>query len=192
MKHEIKSIQTKTAMADALKACMRKKPLSKISVTDIVNISGVNRKTFYYHFEDLYSLLRWSLEQDSAELVKQFELAIDLNEIIMFVMDYIESNDYLISSVLGSSGLDAMKSFFFNDFLHVTEALIDQAERRAEIKIDEKYKQFLCIFYTTAIDGILFDWLKSKNRSDNKQLVCEMIYKTVTNSLQGALNPDII
>ena len=34
---------------------MEKKPLSKITVSEIIADCGVNRKTFYYHFEDIYA-----------------------------------------------------------------------------------------------------------------------------------------
>ncbi|WP_295208123.1 TetR family transcriptional regulator [Ruminococcus sp.] len=39
------------------------KPLSKITVSEIVADCNINRKTFYYHFEDVQSLLKWTLEQ---------------------------------------------------------------------------------------------------------------------------------
>ena len=58
MKHEVTSLNTKKALAAALKELMTKKPLSKITVSDIISVCGVNRKTFYYHFQDIYDLLK--------------------------------------------------------------------------------------------------------------------------------------
>ena len=62
MKHEIQSQATKQALADSLRQLLTRKSFSKITVTEIVENCGVNRKTFYYHFEDIYALLRWMLE----------------------------------------------------------------------------------------------------------------------------------
>ncbi len=62
MKHEITALNTKKALAASLKRCMEKKPLSKITVSELIADCGVNRKTFYYHFEDIYGLLKWMLE----------------------------------------------------------------------------------------------------------------------------------
>ena len=45
-------------MADALKALLEQKPLHNIAVNDIAERCGVTRQTFYYHFEDVYDLLR--------------------------------------------------------------------------------------------------------------------------------------
>lgn len=187
MTHEIKSLQTKRSMAESLKRLIQKKPLSKISITDIVTECHINRKTFYYHFDDVYSLLRWSFEQDSAELVKQFDLAIEYGEILMFVMDYFESNEQMIHAVLDAMGGEQMKGFFYKDFILIANALISQAESRAGVCLEEDYKQFLCVFYTTAVLGILLYWFTSDQKTD-KQLVCDMIQKTVTSSFQGILN----
>ena len=68
----------------------------------------------------------------------------------------------------------------------MTNALITDTEKRANIQLDEEYKQFLCVFYSTAVEGILLNWFTSKERAD-KQLVCDMIRKTVTSSFQGIL-----
>ena len=65
MKHNEQSQQTKQALSEALKAMMKKKPLNKITVRELVEDCGVNRKTFYYHFEDIFSLLKWTLDQEA-------------------------------------------------------------------------------------------------------------------------------
>ena len=89
MKHEEITMQTKKEFAASLKKLMEKKPLSKITVSEIAQDCDVNRKTFYYHFEDIYDLLQWMLEQEAVEVVKQFDLMVDYEEAITFVLDYV-------------------------------------------------------------------------------------------------------
>ena len=48
---------TKRAIAEALKKICREKPFDKISIADITSDCGLNRQTFYYHFQDKYELL---------------------------------------------------------------------------------------------------------------------------------------
>ena len=64
MKHEITTFNTKKTIAASLKKFMEKKPLSKITVSEIVADCQINRKTFYYHFENIQDLLKWMLEQE--------------------------------------------------------------------------------------------------------------------------------
>ncbi len=59
MKREKGTLRTKQAMAESLKKLMQKKPLSKITVNEIITDCDINRNTFYYHFENIYDLLKW-------------------------------------------------------------------------------------------------------------------------------------
>ncbi|MBO6100073.1 MAG: TetR family transcriptional regulator, partial [Spirochaetaceae bacterium] len=60
---------TKDALAAALKQMMNVKPIGKITVKDLVEICGVNRQTFYYHFDDVYDLLEWVFEEDANRVL---------------------------------------------------------------------------------------------------------------------------
>lgn len=186
MKHEITSLNTKKALAEALKRIMRKKSFSKITVSEIIADCGVNRKTFYYHFEDKYALLKWMLENEAVEVVKHFNLVVDYEEAIQFVMDYIEENDYIISCAYDSIGREEMKRFFFADFTEITSSIIDSAEKELEKALDTEYKNFLCFFYTEALTGILIDWVKNR-KERNREQVMKYLVKTIKDSLFGIL-----
>ena len=58
---------TKRALEDSLKHLLLKKPVNKITINDISEDCGVNRATFYYHFQDIYALIEWSCEEDSRK-----------------------------------------------------------------------------------------------------------------------------
>ena len=50
---------TKKVLAYALKNLMETRPLNKITVGDICEACDMNRKSFYYHFQDKYDLVNW-------------------------------------------------------------------------------------------------------------------------------------
>ena len=56
---------TNRALEASLKKMLLKKPVTKITISDITDDCGVNRATFYYHFKDIYDLIEWSCEEDS-------------------------------------------------------------------------------------------------------------------------------
>ena len=55
---------TKNALASALKKLMEQEDFSKISVGDICEACGMNRKSFYYHFRDKYDLVNWIFDTE--------------------------------------------------------------------------------------------------------------------------------
>ena len=48
---------TKKAIQETFITLLDERPLNKITVKDIVETCGINRNSFYYHFEDLPALV---------------------------------------------------------------------------------------------------------------------------------------
>ena len=184
MRHEITTYNTKKSLAESLKKAMKKKPFSKITVSEIINDCDVNRKTFYYHFEDIYALLKWMFEEEAIEVVKNFDLLIHYEEAIRFVMKYVDENDYIISCAYDSIGRDEMKRFFYTDFVGVVTAVIDEAQEKMNLKTDPEFKMYAAKFYTEAIAGMLLDWVKEKDKSDREQIV-RYLTKIIETALQS-------
>lgn len=53
------AINVKQMLADALISLVEEKPLSKITVTEIIRRAGTGRGTFYNHFRDKNDLIFW-------------------------------------------------------------------------------------------------------------------------------------
>ena len=186
MKHEVTTLNTKKALASSLKKFMEKKPLSKITVSEIIADCGVNRKTFYYHFEDIYALLKWMLEEEAIEVVRQFDLLVDYREVVLFVLDYVKTNKHLLCCAYDSMGRDEMKRFFYSDFIGITRTVIDNTERQLGLHTKAEFKEFLAHFYTEAIAGMLIDEFRGKEGHDPERVV-EYLSIVLKNSLPGVL-----
>lgn len=186
MTNEEMALHTKQKLADALKKAMREKPFSKITVSELIKDCNVNRNTFYYHFEDIYALLKWIFEEEAIRIVQHFELLIDYREAISFVLDYIDQNDYLISCAYDSIGREEMKRFFWNDFTDIVGALFDSAEKFANTALDPKYKQFLIQFYTEALTSMIINYIKDKNMYEKEQIIdyLERIFEAELNNIK--------
>ena len=61
---------TKRALENALKTLLLKKPLNKITISDVTEECGVNRMTFYYHFKDIYDLVEWCCLEDAGKALQ--------------------------------------------------------------------------------------------------------------------------
>lgn len=186
MTHAVTSMNTKRALAASLRNAMEKKTFSKITVTEIIKECGVNRKTFYYHFQDIYALLKWMVQQDAVEVVKQFDLVSNIEDAIRFVMDYIEKNEHLIACAYDSVGHDIVKSFFYDDFTAITLRYIEAKEQAAKHCLNDGYRNFLAKFYTEALSGMLMQWISQREEVD-KDIVIDHITKTINKSLPNLI-----
>ena len=171
MKQEEAALQTKTMIAASLKKFMTKKALGKITVSEIASDCNINRKTFYYHFEDIYDLLKWMLEQEAIEVVKNFDLLVDYEEAVYFVVDYVKTNTHILNCAYDSMGREEMKRFLYNDFYSIAGSLVDDCEAKSGLSVDEGFKTFLSDFLTEAVAGMLVNGFKNKNiLQDNNTL----------------------
>lgn len=187
MTHADISLNTKHALVDSLKKFMKKKPLSKITISEICSDCKMNRKTFYYHFEDINDMLRWMLEQEALTVVKQFDLLADYEEVIRFIIDYVDANDHILSCVYDTMGREGMKRFFLSDFKNSISVIIEGIEKAMSISISSGYKQFLCDFYTNALSGILLDWFLDRNTRTKEEMI-DYLVLAVKTSLMGAVS----
>lgn len=186
MKHEVTTLNTKKMLSASLKHCMEKKSLSKITVTDIVTDCGLNRKTFYYHFQDVPNLLKWTLEQEAVDVVKQFDLLNELEEALRFAVRYIRENSHMINCAYDSIGRDELKRFLNHDFQSIVMSIVEQIERKENVHSDPDAKKIICNFYTEGMAGELVDLLKSRDAAqDEKSIRC--ISLVVRTSLEAAV-----
>lgn len=65
------SSDTMALLGDTLIELSERAPLEKISISNIVDASGKNRKTFYYHFDSKEALVHWTFRRDMASMLLQ-------------------------------------------------------------------------------------------------------------------------
>ncbi len=175
MRNEELSQKTKQTLAAALKKAMEGKKLSKITVSELCAACNVNRKTFYYHFQDIYSLLQWMLEQEAIDVVKNFDLVVNTEEAIRFVMDYVDQNKHIINSAFDSMGYEEIKRFFYNDLFSVIYGAIEQGEEELQVTLDPQFKDFLAAFYSEASAGLLLEWVKNRMTQDRETVLQNLL-----------------
>ncbi|MGN0203673.1 MAG: TetR/AcrR family transcriptional regulator C-terminal domain-containing protein [Coprococcus sp.] len=180
------SLNTKKMLSDSLKKLLKTKPFSKVTVSEIIADCGVNRKTFYYHFQDIYDLLKWTMEEDVVEVLKNYDLLLDYEEVICFVLDYVEKNEHMINCVYDSMGRDEMRRFFSKDFADMTTSVIRLGEEKFGRKLNEDFFMFLSKFYTEALAGILIDYIRDKDKLSREQIVSYVSF-VIKASLTGIL-----
>lgn len=64
-------LDVKAAVADALLELIRRKDADKITVKDLVEVCGISRQTFYYHFKDIVDVVEWAAQQGVQRLVRK-------------------------------------------------------------------------------------------------------------------------
>lgn len=183
MRHSVTTELTKKLLAESLKKCMRQKPLSKISIREIVEDCGVNRQTFYYHFKDIYDLVEWMFNQEALRMLKENMSFLTWEDSCLYLLKYIEENWDICICTLNSLGRSHLERFFYDDIYDILRSVID--ETSADISIEAKYKDFIAHFYTVSFAAILMSWLKGEITYAPEELI-GLISLTISNNIRSA------
>ena len=153
------SVLTKKVIAYGFKAVMEKKSFEKITITDITDYCGLNRQTFYYHFQDKYDLLNWILYN---EIIVPFTegLTIDnWNDKLLDILYAIRDNAKFYSNAFNTAHGDEFRQFLFNAVTDVMSDVIDHFTDGYAINDDDK--QFIAEFLSYGVSGSVTKWVRT-------------------------------
>lgn len=102
---------TKRALATSMKELMNEKPFQKITVSDICEGCGMNRKSFYYHFKDKYDLVNWIYDTEFIVLANRKAYATAW-EFMTALCRYLETERAFYSRALEINGQNSFSEHF--------------------------------------------------------------------------------
>lgn len=187
MTNDLQSSETKLKMAQALKKLVNYKTFSKITVGDIITECGLNRNSFYYHFENMFDLLYWTYDQEIQNIVAAFQNAnADYTQSFEFILSYIDQNINLCQAAYESLGENDLENMIERDlkiFLTVSVAHITD---ELKIEISEDYKNFLIFNFSPMVRFQIVWYIKYNDKLDKPRFL-EYIKTTFYNSLTAAI-----
>lgn len=168
---------TKKALADSLKRMMDKKPLSKITVTDLARECGINRHTFYYHFNDIYDLVQWIFLSETGSALDQIKSEEESwKQGMKWLFDYALADKKFVMGVFRSASSEHLSRFVIQQIYTLILGVVERESQ--DIRISEEKKVFVAKFYTHGIGGIILDWIEKDMQQDPDEIIeifCTMI-----------------
>ena len=98
---------TKDIIARTLIELLDEKPMSKVTVKDIVERCGVNRNTFYYHFHDIPEVVEYVLKRKWDEILNSPRESNSILECMEEMADIVKANRRMMLNVYRSVKRDA-------------------------------------------------------------------------------------
>ena len=156
-------VMTKKLLKEALIALMKDKPLHSISIKRICEVAGVNRGTFYHHYETQFALYEEIMADVSADIEA---LILDTKErdgttlpLLTEVFRYAERNRDLFLVILST-----------NSNLNLGEEFTKQVDRFLEKENNSEMFNYCTQFIAAGITNILWIWLNEENRRSARDL----------------------
>ena len=177
---------TKAALEESLKRLLLKKPLDKITITDITTDCGISRMAFYYHFKDIYDLVEWSCVEDGTKALQGKKTYDSWTEGLTQIFEAVLENKPFIMNVYRNVDRERMERYLY----HLTYDLIVGVvqEKSKDLDISGEDKKFIANLYKYGFVGIMLEWIQEGMKEDIEELVNKMsltLHNTVTTSIRN-------
>ena len=188
-KYESKYFNTAIRMDEALITLLEKKDFEYITVKEICDTAGVNRSTFYLHYENTADLLkettRYVIDKHLAyykidkerislrfETKTREELLFITEEYLTPYLTFIKGNQRLFKVSIKQFHSMNMDEVYGRMFEHIFSPIL------ARFAVPEAERSYVMKFYLNGIFAIIMEWL-GKNCADDMKAVTRVIINCV-------------
>ena len=175
---------TKRALEQSLKNLLLKKPLTKITISDIAEDCGINRMTFYYHFKDIYDLVEWSCLEDARRALEEKKTHDTWQQGLLQIFEAVRENKPFILNVYHCVDREQVERYLRPPVDHLILGVID--EQSAGMTVRDEDKAFIAQVYGYIFIGIMLDWIRDGMAEEPEKIV-DRLALLIHDSIREAL-----
>lgn len=175
---------TKKAIVQTFLKLLDDRPLNQITVKDIVEACGINRNSFYYHFEDLPSLLEEILKDEADRIINEHASVSSLEDCLCVAIDFALKHKRAVMHTYGATNRALYEQYLDRVSQYVVSEYVNMKFK--EIPADPADKELLIHFFKCILLGGALDWIADGMRYDIRQHVrrlCLLFDGTVEEAL---------
>ena len=191
-KNESKYFNTAIKMDEALLSLLEKKDFEYITVKEICEVAGVNRSTFYLHYENTCDLLKETTQYildkhfsyydiEKIELVgrlencKKDELVFTTSEYLVPYLTFIKENCRIFKIAIKQFKVMNMDKVYGKMFKYIFEPIL------AQFSVPPEERTYVIKFYLTGVFAIVMEWINNDCNDD-----MHLIIKVINDCVLGA------
>ena len=184
-----KYFNTAVRFDKALLSLLEKKPFEFITIREICEEAGVNRSTFYLHYENTRDLLKETTEYVMERFVSYFQvdaqkmisgyIDCDLQELNFIdgkylhpYLSFIKENQRMFCAVLSHPATFDFNAIFQRLFDNIFRPILDR------FQYPKEEQRYVMMFYLNGITAIITEWLKDGCQKPIEE-VSSIIYECI-------------
>ncbi len=178
---------TERAIKDAFIRLLEERPISKITVKDITSSCGVNRNTFYYHFQDIPTLLETVVKEMVDDILSDCPKVSTVEDFANVAISFLTKNKKALSHTYYS----ANRGIFERSLMDICHYAVEQYAITVygnQSALSQQDKSIIIQICQYTCFGALIDWMDKGMKDEdilNVHRLCEMLEEVQT-TMQSA------
>ncbi len=196
-KSESKYFNTALCMDEALIALLKEKDLEYITVKEICEKAGVNRSTFYLHYETITDLVNEAVETVNKRFLSYFQQnahefadeisAKELQELVLITQDYLHPYLHFISenkNVYRAAFRNPNEMQVNTKYRFLKKYIIEPILKR--FGVPDVFWKYYIVYYIEGVMAIIKEWLND-DCTDSVETIATIIEECVrpSNGAEG-------
>ena len=164
------SSSTKQAIIASFIKLVSRKPPEKITVRNIVDDCGINRNTFYYHFQDIFAVLEELCQQATATMDRSLPLGEMLASFFLVLTDYADRHPKATQHLAASVGQGGTERYFAKSLDDIIFGALTAQAPTAEPAM----QRTATVFLRHALIGLYLDFINHRGKIDKAALAARI------------------
>ena len=155
---------TRDAIKTSFRQLLEEKPYRKITVKDIVDRCGINRNSFYYHFEDVPSLLDEILQEQLDAVIAEYSEIRSAEECMNIIMQTIKNRQRSVMHIYNSVARDTYERHLWRLTERTVRCFLETAFPDARLTPEDR--EVIVRMLKCECFGSVTEWLEGGMRQD--------------------------
>lgn len=149
---------TKQAICASFRKFLEQKPLEQITVKDIVDDLEINRKTFYYYYQDIYALLNDEFQMRLGEIREKLPPdQYTLHDAMKVITGYLYDERKITLHVFKSLGYEKINDILFDSCMTYLPDFVNNAA--SGLSVSDSDLELIATYCSITIAGLLTKWI---------------------------------
>ena len=179
---------TKMAIKAAFLKLLNERPLSQITVKDIVEVCGINRNSFYYHFQDIPSLIEEIVTEEADRIIAEYPTIDSIETCLTAVLDFAQKNRRAILHIYNSVNRAMFEQYLWKVCKYAVGTYGNGVFANKPIK--EADRDLILRFYECECFGMVIAWMNDgmkENYDESIHRLCELKKGTLEEMVERSL-----
>lgn len=150
---------TRRAIKETFVQMLQERPLADITVKDIVEQCGINRNSFYYHFQDMPALIEEIIKEEAEGIIQSYPSVTTIVECFDAVTAFASHRKKAIMHIFRSVSREAFERNLMMVCEYFVCSYLDTA--LGQNFVSPENRQTIVNYYKCVCFGLTIDWLNA-------------------------------
>ena len=153
--------KAKIALINAFLKLVEENEYNKITVTNLVEKCNISRQTFYYHFDDIDTMIEWAFDNETKKICDSINNS-KLTESAEMYAAFFKRYDTLLSKAIKTSDCIKIYNLINKSFYDFLAKYLSNRQGGASVKTEEG--EFFLSYCAGASSGLVLQEIQKSDK----------------------------